>query len=142
MTRNVWIKVGGYHSVDGEAQEPVITECRGVYNTQSGKHYIRFEEIDEHGQRTRTMMKFKEDLLEVTKKGAIQSSMTFETGKMNTTRYETPVGAIEVGAETSNVHVDEQTHRITVSADYALHAGGQCVQNSRVEIVVIPYPIV
>lgn len=142
MTRDVWIKVGGYHSVDGQDQEPVITECRGIYNTQGGKHYVRFEEIDEHGQRTRTMMKFKEDLLEVTKKGAIQSSMLFETGKMNTTRYETPVGAIEVGVETSNVHVNEELRRITVAADYALHAGGQCVQNSRVEVTVIPYPIV
>lgn len=142
MVGDVWIQVGGYHMVDGEAQEPVVTQSRGKYNIQNGKHYLRFEEIGESGQRMQTLMKFKEDYLEVTKKGSIQSNMRFESGRMNTTHYETPVGSIEVGIETANVHVEESPRKITVAADYALYAGGQCVQNSRVEVTVIPYPIV
>lgn len=143
MTRNVWIKVSGYHEVDGEAQEPVVTECRGIYNTQGGKHYLRYAEVGETLQaQVNCRVKFYDGYLEVVKKGAISSKMIFDAGKEVMTRYETPVGAIEVGVEASNVCVIEAQRRITVTADYALHAGGQCVQNSRVEIVVIPFPIV
>lgn len=142
MTRDVWITIRGYHEVDGESQEPVVSACRGVYNYQGGKHYIRFEDENESGTAIRTLMKCKEGYLEVTKKGGIMSNMRFETGRMNTTHYETPVGAIEVGVEASTVHVEETPRRLTVTSDYTLHAGGQCVQTSRVEVVVIPYPIV
>lgn len=143
MTKDVWITVSGYHKVDGEAQEPVITEVRGKYALQGGKHYLRFEEPGLNDKEpVNNLIKFRAGCLDVIKKGAVNSNMHFEKGQMSVTRYQTPAGLIEIGVEASDVTLTETPRRITVSADYELHAGGQKVQDSRVEVTVIPYPIV
>lgn len=141
MTKDVWIKITGYHSVGDEAQEPVVTEARGTYNAQAGKHYLRFQEVTEEGGVTRTLMKFREGSLEVTKKGAVQSTMTFEVGKTNTTHYNTVAGNLEIDVVASDVNVSEDPRRITCNAVYALESFGERLQDSRVEVVVIPFPI-
>lgn len=142
LTKDVWIKITGYHAVGEEAQEPVVTEARGTYNAQAGKHYLRFQEVTEEGAVTKTLMKFRDGYLEVTKKGGVRSNMCFEVGKTNTTHYNTVAGDLEIDVVASAVTVSEEARRITCSAVYALESLGERLQDSRVEIVVIPFPII
>lgn len=142
MTRDVWIKVAGYHSVDGVEQEPVITEARGTYSLQGGRHYLRYTEVSaETGHASKALVKCREGFLEVTKKGAIDSTMRFEVGKENVSHYSTPAGDLEIGVLASEIAIAEDARRIVISCRYSLHAMGECLQNSRVEITVIPFPM-
>lgn len=143
MTKNVWIKVTGYHSVDGEDQEPVVTESKGTYSRQGGKHYLRYVEVSpETGHASKTLVKCTDGFMEVTRKGAVDTRMRFEVGKAYTAHYNTPAGDLEIDAEAHAVTVTEEPRRIVIAAEYSLHAMGECLQNSRVEISVIPLPII
>lgn len=143
MTKDVWITVAGYHSVDGVDQEPVITESRGTYSLQGGRHYLRYTEVSpETGHASKTLVKCEDGFLEVTRKGAVDTRMRFEVGKEYTAHYNTPAGDLEIDARAHAVDVTEDTGRIVMCADYSLYSMGECLQHSRVEITVIPFPIV
>lgn len=143
MTKDVWIKVIGTHSVEGETQEPVITEARGKYAMQDGKHYLRFTEVvAETGENLRTLMKGREGVLEVTRQGPSSSRLRFEAGIVTTTHYNTSVGDLEIDVLASEVTVEETPRRIVMRAVYTMHSMGQCLQHSTVEVIVIPYPII
>lgn len=143
MTKDVWIKVAGYHVVDGVGQEPVITEARGTYSLQGGRHYLRYTEVSgETGHSSKALVKCKDGFLEVTKKGAIDSNMRFEIGKENISHYGTPAGDLEIGVQASEIAIEEDARRIVIRCTYSLHAMGECLQNSRVEITVIPFPVI
>ncbi len=141
MTKQVLITVTGSHSVDGVEQDPVVTTAKGTYNMQKGHHYIRYEEQAEGAPvATSNLVKFYEGYLSVTKKGHVSSQMIFEKGKMNVTNYHTPAGILEMGVEAEAITLTEADKKLEIAVDYALHAGGSKVQNSRVVITVVPYP--
>ena len=123
MTRNVIITVTGTHETDGVRQDPVVT-------TASGRHFVQ------------NIVKFNGQILEVTKKGALESRMTFEKGKMNVTHYKTPAGILELGMTAKEIVLTESRARVEIRVDYELHAGGRKVQDSTVIISAVQQPIV
>ena len=93
MTRNVIITVTGTHETDGVRQDPVVTTASGRHFVQNGKHYLLYDELPDGADGViQNIVKFNGQILEVTKKGALESRMTFEKGKMNVTHYKTPAG--------------------------------------------------
>ena len=98
MTRNVIITVTGTHETDGVRQDPVVTTASGRHFVQNGKHYLLYDELPDGADGViQNIVKFNGQILEVTKKGALESRMTFEKGKMNVTHYKTPAGILELG---------------------------------------------
>ncbi|MDD6715117.1 MAG: DUF1934 domain-containing protein [Firmicutes bacterium] len=143
MTRNVIITVTGTHETDGIKQEPVVTTANGRHFVQNGKHYLLYDEMTDGADGVvKNVVKFNEQMLEVTKKGALESKMTFEKGKMNITHYKTPAGILELGMTAKQIVMTQSRARVEIRVDYELHAGGRKVQDSTVIISAVQQPIV
>ena len=83
MTKDVIITIRGLQFVQSEDDmEPVEVVTPGEYYKKNGQHYLLFEEaVEGFEEPTHNMMKFKEDQLEVRKKGLINVHMVFEENK-------------------------------------------------------------
>lgn len=143
MTKDVYITVQGSHIVDGTPQEPVVTKARGKYYYRGGKHYLLYdEELEGVEQPISSVVKFNDTLLEVRKKGSLESLMVFEKDKLNVARYATGAGTIEVGMKAADIALEEAAGRIRISVTYEMFAGCGKVQDSRVTITAVPYPFI
>ena len=75
MTKEVIITIRGLQFIQSEEDmEPVEVVTPGEYYKKNGQHYLLFEEAVEGFEgTTHNVMKFKEDQLEVRKKGLVLS---------------------------------------------------------------------
>ncbi|MBQ9141137.1 MAG: DUF1934 domain-containing protein [Lachnospiraceae bacterium] len=123
MTKEVSIKIKGKQSYpEGEVVE-TVTESVGDYYLRNGAHYIMFEEKEAgFTQSTKSMLKVRGGLVELTKKGLVQSNMVFEEGRLHTSEYRTPFGVVPMGVKTKQVRIQEGEHTLKVQIVYELLA--------------------
>ncbi len=112
MTKEVLLSLQGLQfdavSADGDKIETITP---AEYYKRNDSHYVIFEEA---------MEKFKENSLDLTKKGLVNVHMIFEENKKNMTNYATPYGNILIGIDARSVRLKEKEERIEVDVDYAL----------------------
>lgn len=137
MTKDVALTIQGFHMLDGVWQEPVITSARGKYIFRSGHHFVSYEENLPEGV-VKGLLKLSEDGLEVSKKGALSSSLALSEGKRILTRYGTAAGTLEFETLTKSVSLQEREGRLELEACYALYARGgeEPLQESRIVVCV------
>ncbi len=120
MTKEVLLSLQGLQfdavSADGDKIETITP---AEYYKRNDSHYVIFEEAMEGFQeKTKNVIKFKENSLDLTKKGLVNVHMIFEENKKNMTNYATPYGNILIGIDARSVRLKEKEERIEV--DYAL----------------------
>ena len=122
MTKDVIISIRGLQFVQSEEDmEPVEVVTSGEYYKKNGSHYLLFEEAVEGFEGvTHNMMKFKENQLEVRKKGLINVHMLFEESKKTLSYYQTPLGNMNMGIAATNFILREDRNNIQLRVDYAL----------------------
>lgn len=142
MTKDVLITITGTHTIDGEEQEPVVTSARGKYACRAGHHYVQYEEELPDGEGSaRSLVKFTDKYLCVTRKGDYASRMEFREGRRQRTEYRTPAGNLEFDLEAEHIEYEEDAHHLEIRVTYAMHSGKDKIQDSRVTVSVRPYPI-
>ena len=87
---------------------------------RNGSLYILYEEKSEDGSLTKNVIKHKNNLLELTKKGAVNTCMVFEPGREYITDYATPFGLLRLGLLTASVKSQHQKDYLEITADYTL----------------------
>jgi len=122
MTKEVLLSLQGLQfdavSADGDKIETITP---AEYYKRNDSHYVIFEEAMEGFQeKTKNVIKFKENSLDLTKKGLVNVHMIFEENKKNMTNYATPYGNILIGIDARSVRLKEKEERIVVDVDYAL----------------------
>ena len=122
MTKEVLLSLQGLQfdavSADGDKIETITP---AEYYKRNDSHYVIFEEAMEGFQeKTKNVIKFKENSLDLTKKGLVNVHMIFEENKKNMTNYTTPYGNILIGIDDRSVRLKEREERIEVDVDYAL----------------------
>lgn len=122
MTKEVLLSLQGLQfdavSADGDKIETITP---AEYYKRNDSHYVIFEEAMEGFQeKTKNVIKFKENSLDLTKKGLVNVHMIFEENKKNMTNYTTPYGNILIGIDARSVRLKEREERIEVDVDYAL----------------------
>ncbi len=137
MTKDVALTIQGFHMLDGVWQEPVMTSARGKYIFRSGHHFVSYEESLPEGT-VKGLLKWNEEGLEVSKKGALTSSLSLAEGKRIPTRYATAAGTLEFETLARSVSLRESEGRLELEACYALYARGgeEPLQESRIVICV------
>lgn len=137
MTKDVALTIQGFHMLDGVWQEPVITSARGKYIFRSGHHFVSYEEHLPEGV-VKGLLKWNENGLAVSKKGAVTSSLELTEGKRISTSYATAAGTLEFETLTRSVFLQEGEDRLELEARYALYArgGDEPLQESRIVIQV------
>lgn len=127
MNREVELVLSGLHDTEGASDKDAVkTVQTAQYFKRNDSHYLLYEEDMEgfHGV-CKSRIKFRDNLLELTRQGAVDMHMTFEENKRHVVPYNTPYGQLMLGIETRRVQVEEQEDQIRVTVEYTLDQEGE-----------------
>ncbi len=94
----VIISVDSTQRFFGEEKQTVQIVTDGFMKTAGDKIYISYEESEVTGMEgTTTTFAVSKDHVVLTRTGAVQSEMVFETGKTNVSLYDVGFGALTIG---------------------------------------------
>lgn len=133
MTREVMINIQGVGQID-PAEETKMSAVAQYYQ-KNGSHYVIYDETDkENGANCKNIIKFRENYLEVTRKGDYNVHMLFEKNKKNISNYGTPFGTLIIGINTKQMEIREEAEQIAIQADYELDINDEHVAGCRINI--------
>lgn len=139
MTKDVRITVKGVQRDDAGETGSTETVVSGEYYFRNGSHYILYEETaEDSGERVKNSLKLKGNLLELNRKGAVNSRMVFETGKRHVLDYATPFGLLRMETVTSRILCTEKEECLRIRAEYELWADGRKVSSCRLTVKIEP----
>ncbi len=138
MDKDVFVTIKGIHTANNESDDTEIL-IPGEYYYRNNKHFICYEEVSEsNGERSRSVMKISDNMVELIKRGSGSSHLIFEKDKKNYSLYNTGVGSLYLGVDTSDIQMvtSEDQRRIDVKINYSLEINQQKVSECEVSIVV------
>lgn len=134
MEKDILFGLKGLQTDAGEESE-LWTIVPAEYYSRNGNHYVIYEETMEGlTEPVKNIFKFRDQCLEVTKRGPINVHMIFECQKKNMTSYQTPYGNILIGIDTEKIEIEESENRIMVHVDYVLEANYQYLADCRIDM--------
>lgn len=135
MTKDVMISIRGLQFLENASEDDIETVQQGEYFFRNGSHFLLFDEYMEgFREPVKTVLRFKNKELSLTKRGLLNVQMLFDEGKKNLSQYRTPYGMIMIGLDTSRVEFFEKENKIRLEVDYALEANYQYVADCRIVI--------
>lgn len=121
MTKDVLVAIRGLQFAADEEESNIQTITAAEYYKKNNSHYVIFDEANEGTeQSTHNIIKFKDHMLELTKKGYVNVHMIFEENKKNLTNYATPFGDILIGIDAKRITFEDKENSIQVNVEYAL----------------------
>ncbi len=137
MKKEIVLKFESLQRCPGEEPQRTVTETDAEYYLRGYSHYIMFEEKqDGFTESTKGMLKIKDDSVELTKKGLINSHMYFEKGLLFASEYKTPFGAFPMDIRTGNLRVLFAEKKIVVEIAYSLESGEQAIAECQIKITI------
>ena len=135
MTKDVLLGIKGLQFNASEEETNVETVTAAEYYKKNNKHYIIYDELMEgYEGSTKNIIKFKENQMDLTKKGLINVHMIFEENKKNMTKYSTPFGTILIGIDAKKIDVKEEENYIKVDVDYALEVNYEHLADCKISM--------
>lgn len=135
MTKDVLLGIRGLQFNASEEETNVETVTTAEYYKKNNKHYIIYDELMEgYEGSTKNIIKFKENHMDLTKKGLVNVHMIFEENKKNITNYSTPFGTIMIGIDAKKVAVKEEENFIKVDVDYALEVNYEHLADCKISM--------
>lgn len=137
MTKEILLSLKGLQLDNSNGGQELETITAADYYKKNESHYVLYDEVTEgFDDVTKNMIKFRDNCLEVTKRGLINVHMVFEENKKYITSYMTPYGNIMVGIDTGSVLVEEKEKQIRVQVAYTLEANYQYLADCRIEMMI------
>ena len=136
MTQDVLISITGLHSAAGAPDEDIEIVYPGQYRLVGNTHSVRYEETAQDGALTRSTVLIRPDLVEVIRKGEIETRMVFDPSKRSQTYYATPFGKVSLGISAVSLDVDIEDRLILAKMNYALDMNGDFVSDCEIRIKV------
>ena len=137
MTKDVEVIISGIQKYADHEDDDLKTVADGEYFYRNGSHYILYKEYAEgFSEPTKSMLKLKDGMLEMTRKGLINTSMVFDKNKETESLYKTPFGELRLGIQTKSFYVMESEDKIQVEISYILAADGAPMADSKIRISV------
>lgn len=137
MNKDVTIKIKGMQKYPEGERVETVTETSGEYFFRNGSHFVKFEEeVEGFTEVSKCLLKVKEDYVEMTKKGLVDSHMIFEKDKCHRTQYKTPFGVIMMGMQTKHIHMMEEENALAIQIEYELNAEEEHMADCSIRIMV------
>lgn len=141
MERNVTLMISGLHMESGKegsaGDSEIQTMVPAEYFCRGDARYVLYEERQEgSGESTQNRMKFKNHVLELTRKGFIDTHMIFEEGRRHEACYAMPYGQMVMGIYTKKLAFEETADSIRITVEYILEMNGQYQADSHIAIVI------
>lgn len=140
MTKEVLLTISGLQ-LEAMEEETVNMETilPAEYYNRNGRHFIVYDELSEGSSIiTKNVLKFKENELDVIKRGEVNVHMMFEENKKSLSNYMTPFGGITVGINTRQIQMDEKEEQINLNVCYALEVNYQHVADCNITVNIQP----
>lgn len=139
MTKDVLVAIKGLQFDASEEEASVETINAAQYFEKNSSRYIVYDEVAEGSdEKTKNIIKFKDNVLELTKKGMVNVHMVFEENKKNMTNYATPFGDILIGIDAQRVSLAEEEEHIKVDVNYALEINYEHLADCRITMEIKP----
>ena len=119
--------------------ETAVTEHSGAaeYFEKNGSCYIFYEEVYDGGDTViKNIVKLKNSVLELSRRGSISARMLFEQGKEYITDYATPCGCLKMGISTHSLDVSRTEGVLKIHIKYSLTSNGSPVSECSMDITV------
>lgn len=135
MKKDVLISIRGLQ-FHGEAEdEELETITSGVYQQKNGSHYLIFEEVVEgSSEKIKSILKFSEDRLHMSKSGGVNVTMDFEKSRKSFSTYHTPFGDLMLGIDTTDIHLDEKEDMLDLMVEYGLEVNYEHLADCHISI--------
>ncbi len=139
MTKEVLVAIKGLQFGTNDEESNIETINTAEYYEKNNSRYIIFDEITEGEEgSTKNIIKFKENSVELTKKGLVNVHMIFEENKKNMTNYATPFGDILVGIDARKISMAEEESHISINVDYALEINYEHTADCKISMDIKP----
>lgn len=138
MDKDVFVTIKGIHTTNNDSDDTEIL-IPGEYYFRNNKHFICYEEVlESNGEKSKSVMKISNNMVELIKRGSGSSHLIFEKDKKNYSLYNTGMGNLYLGVDTSDIQMitSEDERRIDVKINYSLEINQQKVSDCEVSIVV------
>ena len=137
MTKEVMLTIKGIQKYPGEEPFETITRVEAEYFERGQSQYVMFEESQEgFTENVKSMLKIKSNCVELTKKGLIQSHMTFVPETLYVSEYKTPFGSMQMGVRTKELRILNTEERIQIYIKYLLEAEEQVMADCNIQITI------
>lgn len=120
MGKQVRIQVKGIQSHTGG--EEITTTSYGTMLYKEPYYYVSYEEslARDSEQKSKTILRFSEKELRVTRKGEVESTLEFLTGSVHNSLYMTGLGNFEVELLTDSLRIDCYDRGAHLEAEYRI----------------------
>ncbi len=113
------------------------TEATGTFASLNEKNVVTYEERDEETQAlTKTLVKFDEESIEVTRRGSIESKLVFRCGKKYEAAYTTPYGSFTMATDTQYFKIEESDKKIDLHVTYNLEINNEFISRNSIVIEI------
>lgn len=134
MNRNIKLTISGLHAGDS-GDDKIETAVQAQYFGKDRNRFVIYEERDEQfPEPIKSRIKFREDYLEITRQGFVNTHMVFEKDKKNPAQYRMPYGDIQLETNTHSIEVCESEDQIHIRVKYALEINGEHQADSDIVI--------
>lgn len=135
--RDIKIKLIGVQRPAGEISEPEVLELEttGVFYEKDGVCYIKYDEfIEEAEPPVKNLLRFDEHMLQVTKRGSVNTEMLFDQKKPSLVYYATPVGPICMNICTEAYRMDKAEQGINIDVRYCIDFNNDYITNCSLNV--------
>ena len=91
---------------------------------------------DDSADVVKTIIKYRDNLLEMTKRGLVRSRMIFQAGQAHRTDYVTPYGTLPLEVATREASFSREEDGTVIRLEYTLSSGGQFLSHCTMDIVL------
>ncbi len=139
MKKDVLVSIKGLlYTPDEENKDDqrIETLTRGTFYNKANKNFVTYEESLDGEEIIKSMLKFDEHSLELTKKGKYNVHMIFEEGKKNYTNYNTPFGDLLIGIDTEFIKYKEADDEINMIISYDMEMNYSHVARCEIDMKI------
>ena len=137
MNKEVLLSIKGLQiGEDSKEEQTIETLTRGLFYNKNQKNYISYEESFDGEESVKSMVKFDNRSLEITRKGKYRSNMVFEEGKKSITEYHTPYGEFVLAIDTESIKINEKEDEIDMEIVYDMEMNYEKYAKCKIEMNV------
>lgn len=134
MDENVVIKISGLQIVENTGDNVEVI-AKGKHYLKKNKHYLLYEEYEnDENTKTSNMIKFNNDIVEITRKGQVDGKLIFQENQKKQSLYSTPMGDLLIEVLTKEIEVSDDDDDVNLKIKYQIHVDGNKVSDNEIDI--------
>ena len=134
MDENVVIKISGLQIVENTGDNVEVI-AKGKHYLKKDKHYLLYEEYEnDENTKTSNMIKFNNDIVEITRKGQVDGKLIFQENQKKQSLYSTPMVDLLIEVLTKEIEVSDDDDDVNLKIKYQIHVDGNKVSDNEIDI--------